>query len=98
MFIKTPPPVYPRPKIIIFPFFQKNEMEASFVELQLAHEKQQKMLQMAQVGAPLTQLLGDILHCTYPAGIYLYKLNNGDTKAMCEIYSKLTIKTPERRH
>ena len=36
--------------------FQKNEMEASYVELQLAHEKQQKMLQMAQVGAPLTHL------------------------------------------
>ena len=31
-------------------------MEASYVELQLAHEKQQKMLQMAQVGAPLTHL------------------------------------------
>ena len=31
-------------------------MEASYVELQLAHEKQQKMLQMAQVGAPLIHL------------------------------------------
>ena len=41
---------------IVFSLFQKNEMEASYVELQLAHEKQQKMLQMAQVGAPLTHL------------------------------------------
>ena len=31
-----------------------------------------------------------------PAGIYLFKFNNGNTRAMCEICSKLTIKTPER--
>ena len=31
------------------------------------------------------------------AGIYLFKVNNGNTRALCEIYSKLTIKTPERR-
>ena len=33
-----------------------------------------------------------------PAGIYLPKDNNGNTRTMCEIYSKLTIKTPERDH
>ena len=33
-----------------------------------------------------------------PAGIYLFKVNNGNTKAMCKICSKLTINTPERRH
>ena len=33
-----------------------------------------------------------------PAGIYLFKVNNRNTKARCEICSKLTIKTPERRH
>ena len=27
------------------------------------------------------------------AGIYLFKVNNGNTKIMCKIYSKLTIKT-----
>ena len=31
------------------------------------------------------------------AGIYLFKVNNGKTRAMCEISSKLTIMTPERR-
>ena len=31
----------------------------------------------------------------YPAGIYLFKVNNRNTRARCEIYSKLTIKTPE---
>ena len=33
-----------------------------------------------------------------PVGIYLFKVNKGNTRTMCEIYSKLTIKTPERRH
>ena len=33
----------------------------------------------------------------YPAGIYLLKVNNRNTRTMCEICSKLTIKTPERR-
>ena len=33
----------------------------------------------------------------YPAGIYLLKVNNRNTEIRCEISSKLTIKTPERR-
>ena len=32
-----------------------------------------------------------------PAGIYLFKVNNGNIKTMCEIYSKLTIKIPDPR-
>ena len=32
----------------------------------------------------------------YPAGIYLLKVNNSNTRARCEIFSKLTIKTLER--
>ena len=32
------------------------------------------------------------------AGIYLFKVNNRNTRARCEICSKLTIKIPERRH
>ena len=32
-----------------------------------------------------------------PTGIYLLKVNNRNTKTRCEICSKLTIKTPERR-
>ena len=44
----------------------------------------------------LSQLL---LHsCLSPAGIYLLKVNNRNTRARCEICSKLTINTPERRH
>ena len=34
----------------------------------------------------------------YPGGIYLFKVNNRNTRTTrCEIYSKLTVKTPERR-
>ena len=32
-----------------------------------------------------------------PAGIYLLKVNNRNTRSRCEISSKLTIPTPERR-
>ena len=37
-----------------------------------------------------------LLH--FPVGIYLLKVNNRNTRTRCEICSKLTIKTPERRH
>ena len=33
-----------------------------------------------------------------PAGIYLLKVNNRNTRERCEICSKLLIKIPERRH
>ena len=40
----------------------------------------------------------DFLHVdAYPVGIYLLKVNNRNTRTRCEICSKLTIKTPERR-
>ena len=35
---------------------------------------------------------------SFPAGIYLLKVNNRNTRTRCVICSKLTIKTPERRH
>ena len=33
----------------------------------------------------------------YPAGNCMFKVNNRNTRTRCEICSKLTIKTPERR-
>ena len=30
------------------------------------------------------------------SGTYLFKVKSGNTRTMCETYSKLTIKTPER--
>ena len=34
----------------------------------------------------------------FPAGIYLLKVNNRNTKTRFEICPKLTIMTPDRRH
>ena len=34
----------------------------------------------------------------YPAVNYMFKVNNRNTRTVCEICSKLTIKTPEWRH
>ena len=34
----------------------------------------------------------------FPVCIYLFKVNNGHTKTICKICSKLTIQTPERCH
>ena len=38
-----------------------------------------------------------LVEAKYPSGIYLFKVNIGNTRTMCEIYSKLTIKMSERR-
>ena len=35
---------------------------------------------------------------SYAAGTYLLKVNNKNTRASCEICSKLTMETLERRH
>ena len=50
-------------------------------------------------------LLNSITYCTCPnfrrvnpAGNYMFKVNNRNTRTRCEICAKLTIKTPERRH
>ena len=32
-----------------------------------------------------------------PVGIYMFKVNNKNTRTRCEICSKLTVKTTERR-
>ena len=40
-------------------------------------------------------LNGFYLPYTYPAGNYIFKVNNKNTRSRCEIYSKLRIKTPE---
>ena len=38
-----------------------------------------------------------VLPTRYPDNIYLFKVNNRSTRKRCEICSKLTIETPERR-
>ena len=38
----------------------------------------------------------DLIVNTNPAAIYLFKVNNGNTRTECDICSELTTKTPER--
>ena len=38
-----------------------------------------------------------VLTASTQADIYLLKVNNRDDRKRCEVYSKLTIMTPERR-
>ena len=38
------------------------------------------------------------LNDIFPLGIYLLKVNNGNTRIRSKIYSKLTIRTLERSH
>ena len=44
-----------------------------------------------------TRTLFLLIQCC-PANIYLFKATNRNTRKVCEIYSKLTIKIPERRN
>ena len=46
----------------------------------------------------LEKLEYDGLSKFYPAGIYFLQMDNRSTRVICEISSKLTIKTAERRH
>ena len=41
-------------------------------------------------------IMNSVTHPT--SDIYLLKVHNKNTRIMCEIRSKLTIKIPERRH
>ena len=43
------------------------------------------------------QFIKVTIHIGNPAGIYFLKVNNRNTRTRCEICSKLTTKTPERR-
>ena len=39
-----------------------------------------------------------MIRSNIPAGSYMFKVDNKNTRTRCEICSKLTIKTPKRRH
>ena len=57
-----------------------------------------KMIQHVIVDEILSKInQKGIRNASYPAGIYLFKVNNRNTRTRCEICSKLTINTPERR-
>ena len=45
----------------------------------------------------LVKIRADLINTQFPANIYLFQVNNRNTRKRYEICSKLTIKTPERR-
>ena len=45
----------------------------------------------------LRKLLFAFASLLFPADNYIFKVNKRNTRTRCEIYSKLEIKTPERR-
>ena len=49
--------------------------------------------------APIVELqnLRKLCWGNYPVGNCMFEVNNENTRARCEIYSKLIIKTPKRR-
>ena len=46
----------------------------------------------------MTSQLLNYLSPHFPVGNYMFKVNNINTRRRCEICSKLTLKTPERRY
>ena len=48
--------------------------------------------------APMSDSLMSYADSIYPAGNYMFKVNNRNSRTRCELCSKLTIKIPERRH
>ena len=46
---------------------------------------------------PYVEVANRVIINENPASIYLLKVNNRNTRTRCEICSKLTIKTPQRR-
>ena len=57
--------------------------------------EKQRVLLLAPTGDAALNINVTTIH---PANIYMFKVNNRNTRTRREIYSKLTIKTPERRH
>ena len=47
---------------------------------------------------PLSVYFPELPISYYPAGNYLFKINNRNTRTRCGICSKLIIKIPEQRH
>ena len=62
---------------------------------QAVTEKQYNQLRQVKINqARLLRFVNTIF--SFPANIYLFKVNNRNTRKRCEICSKLTIATPEQ--
>ena len=59
--------------------------------------KDNRMSQFSTRSQTSVLILTKFEQINYPPDIYMFKVNNKNTRTSCEICSKLTIKTPERR-
>ena len=59
--------------------------------LNILYQKRNPIITTVVDGSILTPI-------SFPAGNYMFKVNNRNTRTRCEICSKLTIKIPDRRH
>ena len=77
-------------------FLLKNKLAQNFIgcrpEFSLITQKKMFNLFPFVKNKTTTQQL-----LTFPAGNYLFKVNEGNTRIICEISSKLTLTTPTRR-
>ena len=60
--------------------------------------ERQRMDLLAPPNYTFSNFVNETFWTEFPANIYLIKVNNRNTRKWCEICSKLTIKTSERRH
>ena len=72
---------------IHFPIKWSNYMRHVTKKWSMWHEKNMRHDKL--------QILSKVFN---PVDVYSFKVNNGNTRTMCEICSDLTIKTPEWRH
>ena len=59
--------------------------------------KDNRMSQFRACSQTSVLILSKFEQINYTVEIYMFKVNNRNTRTSCEICSKLTIKTPERR-
>ena len=89
--------------------FQQEMKNCSRLYAQKKKESKKQLQQSLSKSIAFTVLLFFYLHSSfvkknypnfiriYPAGNYMFKVNSRNIRTRCEICSKLTIKTPERR-
>ena len=77
----------------------------NFCNLSILHALQDNLSKMVQLFLKFSNLIfaKSNLHEVWPnwnnpAGNYMFNVNDRNTRTRCEICSKLTTKTPERRH
>ena len=85
-----------------FPFSTSTILTVKTATAKSASKNSCKLLRKCQTLSKFFKVNKKYVHFCYPSVfpfiIYLFKVNNRNTRKRCEICLKLRIKTPERRH